>query len=108
MCVCLCMPADQPTTPLLVTLEVTVTANLTRVAQGGVVNVTCDVGGGANTTFTDYTYQWMLEGVVLSQESSATLSLSSFSMADAGTYTCLVMNEAGDGMDSITIKLGGS
>ena len=54
-----------------------------------------------------YTYSWTHEGTALTDETSATLTLSSFSMDDVGTYSCRVGNDAGTGIDSITIRLGG-
>ncbi len=83
---------------------VNVTADLTRVGPGGTATLTCTVTRGNPMT---YTYSWTLESTTLPGEMSPTLSLSSFSMDDVGTYSCEVMNEAGAGMDSITLELGG-
>lgn len=43
------------------------------------------------------------EGTLVPAETSATLSIS---MGEVGTYSCQVINEAGAGMDNITIELG--
>ncbi len=43
------------------------------------------------------------EGTLVPAETSATLSIS---MGEVGTYSCQVINEAGAGMDNITIDLG--
>ena len=88
----------------LVVPVVNVTADRTRVGPGGAATLTCTVTRGNPMT---YTYSWTHEGAVLSGETSATLSLTSFSMDAVGAYTCEVMNDAGSGMDSITIELGG-
>ena len=55
----------------------------------------------------DYTYSWDLDGNTIPGETSTTLDLSAFAMADAGTYTCMVTNEAGTGMDSVAVEVGG-
>ena len=80
------------------------TADRTRVGPGGAATLTCTVTRGNPMT---YTYSWTHEGVVLLGETSATLSLTSFSMDAVGAYTCEVVNDAGSGMGSITIELGG-
>ena len=54
----------------------------------------------------NYNYSWSLGVDTIMDKTSATLSLSAFTMADAGTYTCMVTNDAGTGMNSVTV-LGG-
>ena len=76
------------------------TADRTRVGPGGAATLTCTVTRGNPMT---YTYSWTHEGAALPGETSATLS----SMDAVGDYTCEVMNDAGPGMGSITIELGG-
>ena len=78
--------------------------NQSRVGPGGAATLTCAVTRGNPV---DYTYSWRLDGNTIPGETSTTLSLSAFSLADAGTYTCLVTNEAGTGMNSSIIELGG-
>ena len=80
------------------------TADRTRVGPGGAATLTCTVTRGNPMT---HTYSWTHEGVALPGETSATLSLTSFSMDAVGAYTCEVMNDAGSGMGSMTIELGG-
>ena len=80
------------------------TADRTRVGPGGAATLTCTATRGNPMT---YTYSWTHEGAALPGETSATLSLTSFSMDAVGAYTCEVMNDAGSGMGSITIELGG-
>ena len=75
------------------------TADRIRVGPGGAATLTCTATRGNPMT---YTYSWTHEGVVLPGETSATLSLTSFSMDAVG-----VMNDTGSGMGSITIELGG-
>ena len=89
----------------LVVPVVDVTADRTRVGSGSAATLTCTVTRGNPMT---YTYSWTHEGAVLPGETSATLSLTSFSMDAVGAYTCEVMNDAGSGMGSITIELGGN
>ena len=84
--------------------EVNVTADRTRVGPGMAATLTCTVTRGNPMT---YTYSWTHDGTTLTDETSATLTLSSFSMDDVGTYSCRVGNDAGAGMDSITLELGG-
>lgn len=83
---------------------VVVTADRTRVGPGGAATLNCTVTRGNPMT---YTYSWIHEDVPLAGETSDTLGLSSFSTDDNGTYSCVVMNKAGTGMDSVTIVLGG-
>ena len=83
---------------------VNVTADRTRVGSGGAATLTCTVTRGNPMS---YTYSWTHEGAALPGETSATLSLTSFSMDAVGAYTCEVMNDARSGMGSITIELGG-
>lgn len=88
---------------VLVSFVVEVTADLTVVAPGGAAVLNC-------TDFRcnpeDVHYSWMLDGVSLPGETTPTLLLTSFSMGDAGTYSCSVVNDIGTGMGNITIRLG--
>ena len=78
--------------------------NQSRVGLGGAATLSCAVTRGNPMA---YTYSWSLAGNTIPGETSATLSLSAFTMADAGTYTCMVTNDAGIGMGSSIIELGG-
>ena len=86
--------------------EVAVTADSTRVGPNGDVTLTCSVTRGNPMTF-NYTWIHVDTSTPLTAETSPTLSLSSFSEDDVGTYRCEVRNEAGLGMDNITIAFGG-
>ncbi len=57
------------------------------VAQGGSGSLTVAATGNGTLS-----YQWMKGGVNVSGATSATLALSGFQSADAGTYACLVTN----------------
>ena len=53
------------------------------------INVT--VGGIPD----DFTYQWSRNGVVITGQTSSTLTLSNVSTTDIGVYTCTVKNSKG-------------
>ena len=88
----------------LVLPEVDVSASQTTVDPDDPAFLICDVTRGNPM---DYTYSWSLDGIIIPGETMSTLILTSFSVANAGSYVCLVTNEAGAGMDNITIELGG-
>ena len=83
---------------------VNLTADRTRVGPGSAATLTCTVARGNPTT---YTYSWAHEGIALTGQASPTLSLSPFRVIDVGNYSCEVMNEAGTGIDTVAIELGG-
>ena len=85
-------------------LYVSVTTDHTRVAAGDNVTLRCNVTGGL---MTDIAYLWKYEGRVIQAENNATLDLFSFSLGEAGNYTCVVTDTGGAGMDSIVIEVGG-
>ena len=87
----------------LVVPEVVVTTNRTRVSPGSAATLFCSVIRGNPMA---YKYSWNSDGIIL-REISDTLSLYAFGIDNEGTYTCLVTNEAGTGMDSVRIELGG-
>ena len=82
------------------------TADSTRVGPNGDVTLTCSVTRGNPMTF-NYTWIHVDTSTPLTADTSPTLSLSSFSEDDVGTYRCEVRSEAGLGMGNITIELGG-
>ena len=75
----------------------------TSVRLGGAATLTSDVFV-ANPM--NYTYSWTHEGILLPGETNDTLILTSFSVDDVGTYSCIV-EAVGIGMSNITINLGG-
>ena len=79
------------------------TTNRTRVGPGSAATLFCFVIRGNPMA---YKYSWNLDGNTL-RETSDTLTLYAIGIANEGTYTCLVTNEAGTGMDSVWIELGG-
>ena len=84
---------------------VDLTANQLVVGEGGTLILTCSVTCGNPMS---YTYVWThVDGAGTLAETSDTLTLSGFTMSDMGMYRCEVTNDAGTGMDSITIELGG-
>ena len=88
-------------------LEVNVTADRTIVHLGSTVNFVCHVVNAPDMSM-DYSYSWTHDGTTLTDETSTTFSLSSFSMDDEGTYSCRAVNASGFfGMASINIRLGG-
>ena len=87
----------------LVSPVVKLLADHTRVALGGATILTCSVTKGNPAT---YSYTWTHPTTSI-LETSATLRLSSFGVEDEGNYSCEVRNDAGVGMDSITIEVGG-
>ena len=52
---------------------------------------TCNVMGGPGNVF-----QWQLESTVLPNETMDTLLLSNVTVSDAGSYSCVVTNDAGE------------
>ena len=84
---------------------VDLTANQLVVGEGGTAIMTCNVTRGNPMS---YTYVWThVGGAGTLAETSDTLTLSGFAMSDMGIYSCSVTNDAGTGMDSITIEFGG-
>ena len=58
---------------------------------GGSFMFTCSVLGGPNNTF-----QWQLESTVLPNETMGTLLLINVTVSNAGSYSCVVTNDAGE------------
>ena len=55
---------------------------------GSMYSLTCTVTGAERLTDAMLTYQWLKNGVVVSGQTMATLSFSSLTFSDAGSYTC--------------------
>ena len=84
---------------------VDLTASQLVVGEGGTLILTCNVTRGNPMS---YMYVWThVGGAGTLAETSDTLTLSGFTMSDIGMYRCEVTNDAGTGMDSTTIELGG-
>jgi len=70
--------------------------------EGNNVTFTCDSLGGPGNTF-----QWLMNGQVLENETEPTLLLTSITAAsDGGVYTCVVMNSVGAGNASVQLNIG--
>ena len=54
----------------------------------------CNVLGGPNNEF-----QWTLNSVIITTETMSTLQLSNVDVDDAGVYSCIVSNTAGEDSD---------
>ena len=59
---------------------------------------TCVSGGGPENTF-----QWYLNGELLSNETSPVINITMVTASDAGEYNCTVTNAAGGGSDVATL-----
>ena len=57
---------------------------------GQSVNLTC------NATGTDVVYQWMRNGVIISDDNSNVLRINEIKQSDDGIYQCIVSNEGGN------------
>ena len=60
------------------------------VLTGQSVDLTCSATG------TDVVYQWMKNGVILSDESSNVLRINEIKQSDDGTYQCIASNKGGN------------
>ena len=78
--------------------SVAVSPEMEIAAIGGTVTFTCSAQGGPNNT-----YQWQNDGQDLMNETNTTLTVSSISAVNGGSYTCVVSNAAGN--DSATTVL---
>lgn len=52
-----------------------------------------------------FTYQWSKDGVAIAGEISAVLDKTNIQKADAGTYTCLIKNEAGQTVGTLVFTV---
>ena len=66
------------------------TDNAVATAEGSFM-FTCNVLGGPGNVF-----QWQLESTVLPNETMDTLLLSNVTVSDAGNYSCVLTNDAGN------------
>ena len=85
--------------------EVNLTADRTRVGLGDAVTLTCNVTR-ANPMPTTYIWTNLDTSDTIS-EISDTLTLPSITVTDLATYRCEAVNDAGTGMDTVTIEQGG-
>ena len=67
--------------------------------NGSTVTIEITAGG----TPSDFTYQWMKNGVNISGETDSTLTISSFTTSDIGEYKCIPSNSLGSTNSSSTI-----
>ena len=67
-------------------------------SSGSTATINVTVGGIPD----DYTYQWSRNGVVITEQTSSTLTLSNVSTTDIGVYTCKPRNSRGSGNSSNT------
>ena len=66
--------------------------------RGATVTLQCTAMGGPGNTF-----QWLLNNVALSGETSPTLTRLNIAAADGGVYTCMVSNTAGTSSASTSV-----
>ena len=78
--------------------SVAVSPELEIAVIGGTVTFTCSAQGGP-----DNTYQWQNDGQDLMDETDTTLTVSTISAMNGGSYSCVVSNAAGN--DSATAVL---
>ena len=78
--------------------SVVVSPEMEIAVVGGTVTFTCSAQGGP-----DNTYQWQNGGQDLMNETDTTLTVSTISAMNGGSYTCVVRNAAGN--DSATAVL---
>ena len=60
------------------------------VLTGQSVNLTCSATG------TDVVYQWMRNGVIISDDNSNVLRINEIKQSDDGTYQCIASNKGGN------------
>ena len=70
--------------------SITTHINNVTVLTGQPVNLTC------NATGTDVVYQWMRNGVIISDDNSSVLSINEIKQSDDGIYQCIVSNKGGN------------
>ena len=69
--------------------------------EGDDLVLTCSAMGGPSNTF-----EWQLNNVTLAGETDSILNRTNIAAnEDGGTYTCVVSNDAGSGMDSATVNV---
>ena len=57
---------------------------------GSVYSLTCTLNGTERLTDSNVTYQWFKDGMVVSGQAMETLSFSSLTISDAGSYSCAI------------------
>ena len=67
--------------------------------NGSTVTIECTAGGIPS----DFTYQWMKNGVIISGDTESTLTISSVTTGDIGEYKCTPSNSLGSTTNSSTI-----
>ena len=67
--------------------------------NGSTVTIECTAGG----TPSDFTFQWMKNGVNILGETNSTLRISSVTISDIGEYKCTPSNSRGNTNSSSTI-----
>ena len=55
---------------------------------GSMYSLTCIVTGAERLTDSTIAYQWFKDGETVTEETSETLSFTSLTLSDAGSYTC--------------------
>ena len=63
------------------------------------LHIECIAGG----TPSDFNYEWMKNGVIISGETGSTLTISSVTISDIGEYKCTPSNSLGSTNSSSTI-----
>ena len=70
------------------TITVSVTSSVATPIVGSMYSLTCAVTGAERLTDAMVTYTWSKNSTLLSGQTMATLSFSSLTFSDAGSYTC--------------------
>ena len=76
---------------------VSITPQNTTVSIGDNVTLTCSALGGPNNAF-----EWEHEGESINV-TTASLLISDISVSEGGDYRCRVTNDAGEGLDMVTV-----
>ena len=96
------------TTPLIITVNVTLTESGGTPTEGENYSLTCTVSGGGSMA---YTYMWLKDGSVASGQTSSTYSFSPLMVVHSGQYSCRVivgtMNVTSDGVNITVVGKSG-
>ena len=65
-------------------------------------SLVCIVTGAERLTDSTTTFQWFIDGAVVAEQTSETLSFPSLTLSDAGSYTCQATVMSGLLSDRIT------
>ena len=79
-------------------MEVTTSVDFNVASVNDNVTLTCNSSGGPNNT-----YEWMKDGIVLSDEVDITLTLNAVNASSGGDYTCTISNAAGRDSGNVTV-----